>query len=1043
MKFLSSTGKRASRALALILSLMLLLTMTTVPAFAADGTATDPANFEYYYDDYEETVEIAGYVGDDKDTMTELVIPEEIDGAAVTLIDGNAFAYCASLEKVTIPESVTNIEYSAFYDCPNLKAVTIPASVASIGNYAFGYYADEEDYDYIKMDDFTITGYKYSAAYRYAMENDFEFVSLGEVNPFVYEELDDEIIEITGYNGNEAKLDIPAEIDGKRVSEIGYNAFKNCKSITSVTIPDGVTYINSSAFEDCVNIASVTIPDSVTNIGDYTFANCTSLTDVTIPTGVIGIGDYAFENCTSLTGATISDSVEEIGEEAFYYCPNLKAVTIPASVTEVGDNAFGYCSGYWDENDNYVDGKVDGFTITGYKNSAAYRYAIENGFEFVSLGEVSPFVYYELYDGTIAITGYNGYEAQINIPAKIDGKKVTEIRDYAFKNCTSLTSVIIPDSVTAIENDAFGNCTSLTSVTIPDGVTSIGDNAFGYYEDEETGNDIKVEGFTITGYKNSAAYRYAIENGFEFVSLGEVSPFVYYELYDGTIAITGYNGYEAQINIPAKIDGKKVTEIRDYAFKNCTSLTSVTIPDGVTYIGDNAFYSCTNLNSVTIPESVANIYYDAFYNCPSLKTVTIPASVTSIGNEAFGYYRGEETWEDIKIDGFTITGYKNSAAYAYARDNEFDFTSLGEVDPLAYEELEDGNLELVAYYGDKEELTKLDIPAEIDGKKVAEIGESAFRGCTSLTSVTIPEGLSVIGGYAFHGCTSLKTVTIPKSVIKIHRYAFGYYSSYDVLAIKIEDFKITGYTNSAAYAYARAREFEFTSLGEVNPFAGKELGDGTLELIAYYGDKDGLTDVSIPAELGGKSVTSMTYDAFGGCTSLKSVSTPSSLKKIGHHSFSGCKSLENVTLSSGLTTIEFDAFYNCPNLKSVMIPASVTEIGSNAFGYNGYTKVEGFTIKGYAGTEAERYAKDNGFEFIALEEKKSGDIDGSGAVDAKDRMTITRYIAKWKGYESIDKTAADVNSDGEVDAADRMIITRHIAKWKGYETLPYVADKTN
>ncbi len=676
------------------------------------------------------------------------------------------------------------------------------------------------------------------------------------------------------------------------------------------------------------------------------------------------------------------------------------------------------------------------------------------------------FAYSDYSDGTITIEGYIGDDkdtmTELVIPEEIDGKSVTEIgsfafegctsltsviipdsvteiNDYAFENCTSLTSVIIPDSVTAIENDAFGNCTSLTSVTIPASVTYIYNHAFGYCEDEETGDNIKVEGFTITGYKNSAAYRYAIENGFEFVSLGEVSPFVYMEFDDGTIAITGYNGDEAKLDIPAELDGKSVTEIGYNAFENCTSLESVTIPDGVTYIGDNAFYGCTSLTSVTIPESVANIYYDAFYNCPSLKTVTIPASVTSIGNEAFGYYRGEETWEDIKIDGFTITGYKNSAAYAYARDNEFDFTSLGEVDPLAYEELEDGNLELVAYYGDKEELTKLDIPAEIDGKKVAEIGESAFRGCTSLTSVTIPEGLSVIGGYAFKNCTSLTSVTIPKSV-HIGRGAFGYYDNEEAgdYNIKVDGFKITGYTNSAAYAYARDNEFEFVSLGVTdNPFNNMHTNDGRIIIYGYYGDKDKLTELSIPEKIDGESVTEIAYKAFKGCTSLKNVSTPASLKSIEGSSFEDCKSLENVTLSSGLTTIEYYAFLNCPNLKEVTIPASVTEIGSNAFGYNGYTKVEGFTIKGYAGTEAERYAKDNGFEFIALEEKKSGDIDGDGVVDARDRMTITRYIAKWKGYESIDKTAADVNSDGEVDAADRMIITRHIAKWKGYETLPY------
>ena len=172
MKSSSSTIKRASRALALILSLMLMLTMTTVPALAADGgttvAATDPSLFDYY-DNGDGTIYIEGYNGDDKDTMTELVIPEEIDGESVTVIGWNAFEGCTSLTSVTIPESVTYIGEKAFYGCPNLKSVTIPASVTSIGDNAFGYYEDEETWDDIKVEGFTITGYKNSAAYRYAM----------------------------------------------------------------------------------------------------------------------------------------------------------------------------------------------------------------------------------------------------------------------------------------------------------------------------------------------------------------------------------------------------------------------------------------------------------------------------------------------------------------------------------------------------------------------------------------------------------------------------------------------------------------------------------------------------------------------------------------------------------------------------------------------------------------------------------------------------------------------------------------------------------
>ena len=101
-------------------------------------------------------------------------------------------------------------------------------------------------------------------------------------------------------------------------------------------------------------------------------------------------------------------------------------------------------------------------------------------------------------------------------------------------------------------------------------------------------------------------------------------------------------------------------------------------------------------------------------------------------------------------------------------------------------------------------------------------------------------------------------------------------------------------------------------------------------------------------------------------------------------------------------------------------------------------KVEGFTIRGYKGTEAERYANANGFKFVELSGKTvQGDADGDGVIDSRDRVCLTRHLAKWAGYEDIDEKAADVNADGKVDTKDRIILARHIAKWKGYESLPY------
>ena len=147
-----------------------------------------------------------------------------------------------------------------------------------------------------------------------------------------------------------------------------------------------------------------------------------------------------------------------------------------------------------------------------------------------------------------------------------------------------------------------------------------------------------------------------MQNGFEFTSLGEVSPFIYDVLEDGGLEITDYNGDAARLDIPANIDGSEVTKIGYSAFIDSSSLNSVTVPEGVTEIGALAFYSCQNL-----------------------KSVTIPASVTEIGSDAFGYYYDMESGEDVKVAGFTIKGYSGTAAEDYAERNDFKFVPLDEI----------------------------------------------------------------------------------------------------------------------------------------------------------------------------------------------------------------------------------------------------------------------------------------------------------------------------------------------------------------------------
>ncbi|MGN0454855.1 MAG: leucine-rich repeat protein [Ruminococcus sp.] len=252
-------------------------------------------------------------------------------------------------------------------------------------------------------------------------------------------------------------------------------------------------------------------------------------------------------------------------------------------------------------------------------------------------------------DGTARITAYNGTATELTIPSEIDGYTVTVIKDNAFWNCTSLTSVIIPDSVTSIYYGAFSGCTSLTSVTIGNGVTYIGTLFAGYTS------------LTSINVDNENQY-YCSVDGVLFNK-------------DKTSLIT----YPAGIKSKTYSIPDSVTSISDVAFSGCTSLTSVIIPDSVTSIGGSAFEDCTSLTSVIIPDSVTEIGSRAFKGCTSLTSVIIPESVTSIGDEVFQWctkfpelsqedIKNNEAYKYIKL---TVYVYSGSCAERYAERDSY------------------------------------------------------------------------------------------------------------------------------------------------------------------------------------------------------------------------------------------------------------------------------------------------------------------------------------------------------------------------------------
>ncbi len=250
----------------------------------------------------------------------------------------------------------------------------------------------------------------------------------------------------------------------------------NVEAVKSVVISDGVTSIGDSAFYYCTGLTSVTIPNSVTSIGEYAFRGCTALTSITIPNSVTSIGYGAFSVCTGLTSITIPGSVTSIDALAFSDCCNLMNITIADGVTGIGGGAFSGCANLKeicvdDGNKKYIF--VDGVLFDKEKKSL--------------------------------ISCSTGKTGEYTVPT---GTKT--IGDYAFYDCTGLTSVIISNGVTSIGNDAFSGCTGLTRITIPDSVTSI--DWFAFYDCPAT--------MTIIGKEGSYAQTYAKNQGF-FVFTGD------------------------------------------------------------------------------------------------------------------------------------------------------------------------------------------------------------------------------------------------------------------------------------------------------------------------------------------------------------------------------------------------------------------------------------------------------------------------------------------------------------------------------------------
>ena len=384
--------------------------------------------------------------------------------------------------------------------------------------------------------------------------------------------------------------------------------------------------------------------------------------------------------------------------------------------------------------------------------------------------------------------------------------------------------------------------------------------------------------------------------------------FEYGVLDDGTVEITGYKGSEQKVDVPEKINKKSVTRIGNLAFKDCTKITSIAMPDSVAYIGRSAFYNCTSLKSITIPDGVKEIGYAAFSECAGLVSVKIPDNVTKIGDSAF-------------INCANLTKIDVTAGNKYYSSANGVLFNKDKSELICYP----AGIKNVGY----------SIP---DG--VTVIRDRAFNKCLSLNSITIPKSVQDIETYSFFGCTSLEAINVAASNKN--------YADVNGILFSKDKTKIVCYP-------ANKKNMSYSI-----PVSVKVVG------VAAFCDCIYLKGITIP-----DSVTNIEHHAFSNCKSLKSITIPDSITAIEMATFIDCASLTGVKIPDSVTSIRSGAFSNCTSLTKITIPAGVKTIADSALGYcyddNGNKKTTGLKIYCYSNTQAEAYAKSGKFSYVLLD----------------------------------------------------------------------------
>lgn len=797
-----------------------------------------------------------------------------------------SFYQCVNLREIEFPTTLVYICSKAFGNCVKLTSVTIPEGVELLGNSIF--------------------------------RNCSELVSaslpstLGNLNKMNSENYD--IINYAGYKNINGAMDSNSNISQPSYeSSYGclatfYNCpklkdvtlaegikllmnrmFLNCTALTSITLPSTLTRVNS-AFIGCSGLTEITFPETVVEIGSL--ADCTGLTTLSIPSNV-NVNDFFCTNCTALTSVNFKGNVgTRISSTSFSGCAALTSVNIPTGVVTIGNNSF--------------DGCASLAQLTMPEPLATIgEYAFRNsGLTGITFQRNLTIIGKYAFDGCKDLVS-------INFPAN-----VTEIKEYTFNDCVKLKNIELPNGLIYIKDYAFNGCASLGKVTIPGGVQNISPGAF----------------------KNSGLTEVILKEGVMSLSNNSFDGCLLLKKVTFPTTMKTIGGFSnTGIKEIAFAEGATPEAISDYAFLNCDSLSTITLPNSIKSLGTGAFYDCDTLKTVKLPTGITKIAKQAFYHCGFLQSITIPQSVTEIGAEAFAACSKLTTISlpsaltTIGIASFHSTGLtsitlpegmttiepgtfgksklksiKLSKSLKQITSNNESY-NLGSLPNEYYDFRKYINMyrDDSGAFQNCKELESIDL----NGAVLTILGSYTFNECDKLRSIDLSSTkLEEIPTSAFYSCDSLRAITFPSTVKTIGQQAFYYNLSLESLKMPAA---LTSIYNSAFNECKKIRNIDLsaTSLTKIE---------------SWFSNVDSLRTVKLPS-----TVIEIGESAFAG-SPIEEINFPASLTTIGNYAFSGNR-LKTVDLSATQFTTINNWFANNNKLRTVKLPETVTTLGENAF----------------------------------------------------------------------------------------------------------------